>query len=96
MSPEERLAETLELLHSLPILAAASAEEPWCKLRMVDLTKIIEVAEGATKKADWVHEPCRNVVQFAHSPHHWSDYQDGRDPLRTTHYCNGESNADVG
>jgi len=98
MNDSERLAIVRELLHSLPVLHASSAPEPPVTVRGVDLHAIIDVADGVDDgPAGWVNVPCPNTSKeraewfaFEHSPHHWSDYQEGRVPLRITHWCNGE------
>lgn len=86
---EQRLAKTIALLKGMPILGASSEIEPWCKLRLIDLTKAIEVAEGITDPDEWVSVPCASLDQFEHSPHHWSEYRENETPLRIHHYCAG-------
>lgn len=88
LTTEQRLAETIRLLKSLPILSAASDIEPWAKVRLVDITKAIEVAEGLTNPADWQSVYCDRT--FGHSPHHWSRYRADEVPLREPHWCDGE------
>lgn len=91
----ETLRDVIQLLQTLPIMSAASDVEPWAKFRMIDISKILEVAERKTSPRDWVSEYCGMTMgaggpKFAHSPHHYTDYEQGRDPLRIPHYCNGE------
>lgn len=86
--PGDRLAETIRLLKRLPIQSGASALEPWAKVHLVDITKIIEVAEGRTHPRDWESAYCGKC--FGHSPHHWSEYSEGQEPLRVPHWCSGE------
>lgn len=100
MNAEERLDMVLSMIKSMPIKAASSDEEPWVKIGLIELTKIVEVGEGTDHPENWVHEPCKVLrgeyeplgkpYVFSHSPHHWNDYVEGRDPLRTYHWCNGE------
>lgn len=87
LSVERRLAETIRLLESLPILSAASDIEPWAKIRLIDITKAIEVAKGTTDPADWVSVYCGK--SFGHSPHHWSRYRADGVPLREPYWCDG-------
>lgn len=74
-------------LQHMPIAAAASAEEPWVRFDMIELTKVINVASGLENPADWVHEPCNR--NHGHLAHHWSEYREGQTPLRIPHYCEG-------
>jgi|SRR6478735_557826 len=94
MNDRQRLEAVTALLNSLPIQSGASDLEPWAKVHLVDITAIIEVAEGHSDPEDWVSEHCGRQYPeghfYGHSPHHWSLYEEGRDPLRITHWCNGE------
>jgi hypothetical protein len=89
----EKVAAVSGLLDGIPILEAASAREPWMKVRIIDLEVIREVAAGKSDPSEWVSVACGmsfpNGVKFEHSPHHWNEYHEGREPLRTPHYCNG-------
>lgn len=87
---DDRLEVVTRLLKQLPILGAGSSKEPWAKLRLIDVTKIIEVADGKTHPDEWVDEGCAS--EFEHSPHWWNEYQDGPYPAectRTPHWCAG-------
>lgn len=84
----KRFAQVRKLLGSMPIQSAASAREPWAKLHLIDLTMLQKVADGESDPDEWVAEWCGGTFG-GHSAHHWSVYVDGRDPLRTTHYCDG-------
>jgi hypothetical protein len=88
LSADQRLAETIRLLKSLPVMSAASDIEPWAKVHLIDITKAIEVAEGLSDPADWVSVYCGK--SFGHSPHHWSRYRADSVPLREPNWCDGE------
>ena len=85
-----RLRTAIELIRTMPILEAASAEEPWLKVDIINLTKALEVADGKTDPVDWVNEPCPRFNGMAHSPHWWNAYQEYGEPLRIPHWCLGE------
>jgi hypothetical protein len=100
LDPEpSRLEVVARLLDKMPVLHSGSSLEPELTVRMIDFTAIRDVAHGLTHPDEWVHEPCEvsrgehlwngKPYIFSHSPHHWTDYQDGREPLRLPHWCNG-------
>lgn len=92
LGAEARLATVIELMKRLPIQIAASAKEPWMTLNCIDFEMVQQVAEGKSDPQDWVSVPCGMAYgggPIEHSPHHWNDYEEGRDPLRIPHYCDG-------
>lgn len=97
LNDSQRLAIVLDRLKHMPIRGAASAEEPWVTFDLIEITKTIEIAEGKTDPMDWVSVPCKNITGdgsddpyiFEHLAHWWSDYKEGRDPLRIPHWCQG-------
>lgn len=89
METGARLAEVIKLLQHLPIQQGSSDREPWVKVNLIDLTKLIDVACGLDDPEVWVGEPCGKP--FGHSPHHWSEYREGETPLRVPHYCDGSN-----
>lgn len=88
---EKRLEQTIQLLESIPIQSAASAEEPWAKIHLIDVTMAIKVARGLSSPDEWVSEFCGKT--YGHSPHHWSEYREHQVPLRVPHWCDGEVSA---
>jgi hypothetical protein len=91
-----QMRKGIELFSSMPINSGGSSREPEVSLDLINWTKALDVAEGRDDPANWVHEPCKNstgrgvgTFRFEHSPHHWNDYEDGREPLRIAHWCNG-------
>ena len=103
MTDSERLATVINLLNKMPIQAAGSSEEPWVTLASIELTTIVNVAEGKDDPATWVSVPCKHATgiglkpgdtpfTFDHSPHHWSEIIGSITDAHVTrvpHYCDG-------
>jgi hypothetical protein len=92
-----RLRKAIKLFNEMPINSGGSSREPEVSLDLINWTKAMDVAEGRDDPDNWVNEPCKNATghgpgtfRFEHSPHHWNDYEEFREPHRIAHWCNGE------
>ncbi|MFE6966979.1 hypothetical protein ACFVAJ_17845 [Agromyces sp. NPDC057679] len=78
-----------DLLGDMPIRSASSSHEPELTIDMINLTKVREVAEGSSDPSQWADDAVHCRQTFDHAPHWWSEYVDGRNPVRIPHYCLG-------
>jgi hypothetical protein len=91
-----RLRKAIKLFNDMPINSGSSSLEPEVSLDLINWTKAMDVAEGRDDPDNWVHEPCKRstgrgvgTFRFEHSPHHWNEYEEYREPHRVAHWCNG-------
>jgi len=93
-----QLRKGIELFRKMPVNSGGSSPEPEIWIDLINYTKALEVADGKDDPDNWVNEPCKNATgsngpgsyRFEHTPHHWNDYEEHREPRRIPHWCNGQ------
>lgn len=85
-SPETILWRLREALTGFPVLEAASAPEPWVKVRFADFKALFLILDGEDP-AEWVSEFCG--AEHSHLGHHYSSRVTDEGEWEI-HFCSGE------